>query len=90
MGSFEHRFPRGCDAEKTFGASAALGSRFTEVGSDIAFALQAVERCVDRADRDLPACTSLDFLANGYAVSIFTETHERQNNDVLKSTEVIV
>ena len=58
-------------------------------GLDVPFALQAIERRINCADRYFPLCTEFDFPPHGDSIRSIFQPQKRQDDDVLKFAEII-
>ena len=74
---------------ETFALAAALGSGLAEARGDEAAALEAIERGVERAGGDGAAGARLDVEADGDAIGVGAEAHEREEDQLLEVTDGI-
>jgi hypothetical protein len=87
LGSFNGFEAEGLDAEKTFGASAALSRGFGETGGDVTFRFEAVECAVKSSHGDGALGAVLNLMADGDAIGVDSEAKDGEQDDLLKLTE---
>jgi hypothetical protein len=70
--------------ERTLGAPAALGRWLRHGGTHQALRGEAIERCVDRADRHIAAGAFRNLPPHAHAVGVAAQTQHREQHQVLE------
>ena len=65
-------------------AAAALRAWIGGGGADVALALEAIERGVERADADLTVRPGFDFVPDRHAIGAFAEVGDGEQNRLLE------
>src|SRR6266478_8431772 len=77
------------NTEETFRSSATFRRRVAELGFDVSFRFQTIERGIDGADRYLTLNAIFDLLPDRDPIGSTTETQNRQDHHVLKFSEMV-
>src|SRR5215470_13176927 len=84
----QHTQPEWFHFEIAPGPPSAFGRRIAVVGSDIAFALQTLQRAVQRANRQQSSRAALDLTADRHTIAVVSQTQYREQDDLFELTEV--
>src|SRR5207247_9577454 len=77
----------GRDPKVRLGPPATLSRRLTQSRRHEALALQALERDVDAAQRDVTRAALLDRLCDRHPVRLLAQAHQREQHEQLETSE---
>jgi hypothetical protein len=83
------RYSPGRDPKEPFRTPTPLWRRIAVAGLDVPFALQAIERRINCADRYFSLCTEFDFPPHRDSIRSIFQPQQCQDNDVFEFAEMI-
>jgi hypothetical protein len=89
MCAINSRHAFSCDTKEPFRTATTFRRRIAKARLDVPFCLHTIEGGIDGADRHLTFSAEFNLLAHGHSIGSFSQSQQREHDDVLEFTQII-